>query len=890
MTPQELHRWLFSTSKRNLWLVVFALICLPILPALAADVLPIVRTVRLDTVGQQVDLLQKPTETRPRVGLVLSGGGARGFAHIGVLRALEDAHIPIDFIAGSSMGAVIGALYAVGFGADTLQHLALTTNWWDLFEDDPARQSLFITQKPNQTDHTLQFRLNHFRPVIPGGLSVGQKLQNLYTSLTLSANYRAGGDFSRLKIPFQAVATDLVKGERVVLNHGNLAEVMLASSAVPIVFRPVEYQGRLLADGGIVEPLPVDVARDMGADVVIAVNTQDKLRTRDQLGTPWQIIDQVIFMSMLKAAQAQAVAADVFIAPDIGDHSSTTFSQIDELIQRGYESAATHIAAIRALLLDREPPPSAQGELVAEVRIDGCSTRDRLQLETALKVKRGRVMTNELIRQDLSMLYGQGQYADVQADIGGPEENRQVRYQLTENPRLSHVTLEGMSALNPDVLKAGFITEIGRPIDLRFLREEGERVLNAYHARGFTLAQFDRFTVNRSTGEAHLIVNEGRVSAVRVTGNLQTREWAILREFRLQKGDLFDARFADEGVNRIYSSGLFETVTLKMESEGRNAVVVLNVKERPSVIVKMGVRYDSEHSGEGSLSLTEANLFGTGSSISGRVLYGPRRLWYTLDIGSDRVFKTYLSYRLSGYRRREDRFVYNNQNRIDDLRETRTGFRVTIGQQLARFGAVSLTARVEGITEQTLRGPGLSRRSDIRSLIVRSQVDNLDQYPFPMNGHLSEAWLELAGAVLGGHQGYLRGYSSLEWYRTFARHLTIRPRVIFGLGEGKAPFSEQFSLGGMDSFHGYQIDQFRGTYLLQSSLTVRVRLFPRVFSEARYDYGGVWRRRKEFRWDDMRHGVGGGLGIDTPAGPIQIQYGSASFGAHMWYANLGHRF
>ena len=865
------------------------MICLPILPAFAADQLP-VRTVRLNPAGGEVDLLTSPTETRPRLGLVLSGGGARGFAHIGVLKALEEAQIPIDFIAGSSMGSIVGALYAAGYGADTLQYLALNTNWRDLFQDDPARQSLFITQKPNQTDHTLQFRMNHFRPVIPGGLSVGQKLQNFFTTLTLSANYRSGGDFSQLKIPFLAVATDLVSGERVILNHGNLAEVMQASSAVPIIFRPVEYQGRLLVDGGIVDPLPVDVARGMGADVVIAVNTQDELRNRDQLAAPWEIIDQVISISILKAAKAQSVAADVFIVPDIGDHASTSFSHIDELIQRGYENTTSQIALIRTLLLDREPAPSAQGERVAEVQIEGCSAEDRQRLEPALKVKQGRLMTNELIQQDLSMLYGQGQYADVKADIGGSVQNRQVRYQVTTNRILSKIALEGVSALKTEELKAGFDTAIGRPIDFQYLREQGNRLLNAYYIRGFSLARFDRFTVNLDTGDAHLTVNEGQVSAVRVIGNHQTREWAILREFRLKKGDLFDARLADEGVNRIYSSGLFETVTLKMETEGGNAVVVLSVKERPSVIVQVGVRYDREHGSEGALSLTQANLFGTGSSVSGRVLYGPRRFWTSVDFGADRVFKTYLSYRLTGYRRQDDRFVYNNQNRIDDLRETRTGVRATIGQQLARFGAVSLTARVEGITENSLAASGVTRRSDIRSLILRSQVDNIDRHPFPMNGHLSEAWLELAGAVLGGHQGYLRGYTSLEWFRTFARHLTLRPRFVFGLGEGKAPFSEQFSLGGMDSFYGYQVDQFRGTYLLQSSLTVRVRLFTRLFAETRYDYGGVWRRRKEFRWDDMRHGVGGGLGIDTPAGPIQIHYGSASFGAHAWYAYLGHRF
>jgi outer membrane translocation and assembly module TamA len=150
--------------------------------------------------------------------------------------------------------------------------------------------------------------------------------------------------------------------------------------------------------------------------------------------------------------------------------------------------------------------------------------------------------------------------------------------------------------------------------------------------------------------------------------------------------------------------------------------------------------------------------------------------------------------------------------------------------------------------------------------------------------------MEVAGKVFGGHQDFVRGYSSLEWYKTLYRSVTIRPRFIFGVGEGDTPFTEQFSMGGQDSFYGYRDDQFRGSYLLQGSLLVRLRLMPRVYVDSRYDTGGLWQRRREFRWDDLRHGVGVGLGLDTPVGPFQASYGTASFGARRVYVNLGHRF
>jgi NTE family protein len=261
-----------------------------------------------------------------------------------------------------------------------------------------------------------------------------------------------------------------------------------------------------------------------------------------------------------------------------------------------------------------------------------------------------------------------------------------------------------------------------------------------------------------------------------------------------------------------------------------------------------------------------------------------------LGFRSDRVFKTYMTYRMLGYYHQDDRYVYDGLQQIGDFREKRSGLQFTIGRQLSRLGAVSLTARVEGVEVQTRAGRSPSGRADIRSLTLRSQVDNLDRYPFPSSGHHHDVWLEVAGEALGGHQRFLRGYTSLAWYRTFARYLTIRPKFVFGIGEGEIPFSEQFSLGGIQNFYGYRQDQFRGAYLLQSSLKVRFNVLSGVYASTRYDIGGLWQQRQDFRWDDLRHGVGVGVGLATPVGPFEIHYGSASFGARRVYANLGYRF
>ncbi|MBI4551127.1 MAG: patatin-like phospholipase family protein, partial [Candidatus Latescibacteria bacterium] len=387
--------------------------------------------------GTVVDLLARRPALRPRIGLALSGGGARGLAHIGVLKALVDAGIPIDDIAGSSMGAVIGGLYAAGYTPDDLQHLALTTAWDDLMRDRPSRTSLFVTQKMTQPNHTVQMRFHGLRPYVPGGLSAGQKLRNLFASLTASATYLAGGDFNQLPVPFQAVAMDLTTGDEVVIDHGDLAEALRASIAVPFLLTPIDYQGRLLVDGGVVDPIPVDVVRSMGADLVIAVDIQNSLRTRDRLITPWDVIDQVISVKVVQEARAQKARADVVISPEVGNHASSDFTRIGDLIRAGMEGTMPCVPRIRELLAQQR----AQRPAVA-----------------------------------------------AGADVMEEDSPRHSRSQTAERLVLTEIDLSGLVVANRDTLLARMRSKPGLTIDLRQLDQDGRAILRWYHDQGYTLA------------------------------------------------------------------------------------------------------------------------------------------------------------------------------------------------------------------------------------------------------------------------------------------------------------------------------------------------------------------------------------------------------------------
>ncbi|MBV6422684.1 MAG: hypothetical protein NAOJABEB_00467 [Steroidobacteraceae bacterium] len=289
---------------------------------------------------------------RPRIGLVLSGGGARGAAHIGVLKVLEASHVPIDAIAGTSMGAVVGGLYASGLSADEIDAALRGVNWEDLLGDRPPRADLSFRRKEEDRNFLVRLPLGlhggEFR--LPKGLVQGQRLNDLLRRLTLPV--ATVTDFDALPTRFRAIATDLESGERVVLGAGDLVTAMRASMSVPGVFVPVERDGRLLVDGGLADNLPVDVAREMGVDVLIVVDVGFPLLKRDRLTTVPIISNQMIAILIRRNSEQQRAtvgAGDVLVDPALGTASSFDFRQFAGLIGRG--TAAAQALAPRFALL-----------------------------------------------------------------------------------------------------------------------------------------------------------------------------------------------------------------------------------------------------------------------------------------------------------------------------------------------------------------------------------------------------------------------------------------------------------------------------------------------------------------------------------------------------------
>ena len=274
---------------------------------------------------------------RPKVGLVLSGGGAKGLAHIGVLKVIDSLGIKVDYVAGTSMGAIVGGLYASGYNAEQLDSIFSNVDVDALLQDFTPRGSKSFYEKRNDEIYALTLPFNKFKLGLPSGLSKGLYNFNLLSSLTQHVSHVR--DFKQLPIPFLCIATDAETGEKVVLDSGVLAQNMIASGALPTLYSPVEINGRVLIDGGVVDNYPIEELKSRGIDIVIGVDVQDGLKTRDELKGVTSVLAQINNFSMIEKMEGKQKATDIYIKPDIKGFTVVAFDKGKEIIGKGKEKA-----------------------------------------------------------------------------------------------------------------------------------------------------------------------------------------------------------------------------------------------------------------------------------------------------------------------------------------------------------------------------------------------------------------------------------------------------------------------------------------------------------------------------------------------------------------------
>ena len=363
---------------------------------------------------------------RPKIGLVLSGGGARGIAHIGVIKVLEEMKIPIDCIAGTSMGAIVGGLYAAGASPDDLEHLVMGIPWNEAFKDKPSPDQLSFRRKEESQAYKIDLNLGYGEGKLKTakGFVQGQNLNVLLKKLLLHTSTIK--DFDHLPIPFRAVAADIETGEAVVIGSGDLASALRASLSIPGFFAPAELDGRLLVDGGIANNLPIDVARAMGAEILIVVDIGTHLRTREKLTSMASVTAQVMTIMIQRNVSAQLQTLkkeDILIQPDLGDVGTTNFTQAQKAITIGKDAAEKIKMRFAALALPadhyktylaRQRQQPQEMPIIDYVTVE--AHRSKLAhkvLTSQIQTKTGEQLNLTTLDKDLARLYGMDTFERV---------------------------------------------------------------------------------------------------------------------------------------------------------------------------------------------------------------------------------------------------------------------------------------------------------------------------------------------------------------------------------------------------------------------------------------------------------------------------------------------
>lgn len=367
-------------------------------------------------------LMAAAQSERPRIALVLSGGGAKGSAHIGILKVLEEKRIPVDIIVGTSMGSYVAGMYAMGLSAEEVERTTLAIDWNKGYQDKVGRDELSLRKKQQSEKYQLRtdIGVNGDAVQFPDGFFQGQSMASLLRHAT--SNLPAQKSFDDLPIPYRAVATDMETVTPFVLEGGSLAKAMQASMSIPGALKPVEWEGHILADGGTVNNMPVDVAKGMGADVVIAVDIGARLRTRESLKSGLAMIDQLTtYMTQVGTDKQRALLGpqDILLTPEFGNMGIADFSLMPEGIKQGEavaNRAATQLDALslspreyavyRNQKLSRRAERSGQpAYYIDKVEILNKSRLSDETVRAMLKVKPDKIQTNESLEAGIRRLY-----------------------------------------------------------------------------------------------------------------------------------------------------------------------------------------------------------------------------------------------------------------------------------------------------------------------------------------------------------------------------------------------------------------------------------------------------------------------------------------------------
>lgn len=840
-------------------------------------------------------LVEKIPVALPRVGLALSGGGSRSISQIGTLKAFEEKNIPIECIVGTSMGSIIGGLYSSGYSINELDSLMQKTKWEEFFSSQQSnRNELFIDQKVSEDRALVTLRLDGFKLIIPTSFSSGQRAANFLNLMAINAPLIAEKDYNFLKYKFRAISSDLVSGKEYIIDKGPLGAALRASSSVTLLLPPVRKDSLMLVDGGLVANIPVKETKALGADIVVAINASSPLYGESELNVPWRIADQLVSIPMRILNDQQLAEADFIIEPNLDGRKNSDFENLQDLIQRGYDYSinvsnqlANRIETVFKLNIPGEE------KIFSNLALNENPTL--LERELFSRIKNKKNISGKDLLYGLYQVTKDGYWKDISIELNELENKTTFVVLEKENPIVFKINLASSTIFNQDTIMVSLNPLLNKPFSAPKTFEGLLKVLDLYKQAGYSFANIENVSFDSTSHSLNISIDEGIISKVIVEGNNKTKETIVTREFSIKPGDYFKYGVAEKGLTNLRSTNLFEQIELTVIKNNGVNELKISLHEKESAVIRLGMRIDNEYLTQVSVDAREENLNGTGTEVGAVFSGGVRNQSYSIEQKANRVFDSYLTYKVGGFFETTDIYDYADdpsgdltkfsRSRDGEYRQKMYGGTFGIGAQVERFGNLFVEARyqrdeINGLSNYS----GPSYKTDISSLRFSLLIDSQNMYPYPTKGFLIKSYYETAQTALGGDVGYTKFFFDYKAYFGLRVDHVWCFRTMIGSADKTLPLSQQFSFGGQNTFFGLRENEYRGRQIFLTSLEVRYRLPFKLFFDTyvrlRYDLGSIWTNREEIRLKDLRHGVGFTLSFNTPIGPADFSAGKSFYFAN----------
>lgn len=820
----------------------------------------------------------------PKISIALSGGGSRAISQIGILKALEKNDVQIDNLVGTSMGSVIGGMYASGYCLSEIDSILLSKDWQEFVSiNETNRNDLFVDKKITEDRAIFSIRFDGLNPIIPTSLNTGQKVLNFLNQIFINAPLSSIDNFNELLFPFRAVATDLVSGNTVVLDSGSISRSLRASSSVSFLLPPVKIDSLLLADGGLVANVPVQVARQTNSDIIIALDATSPLHSNDNLNLPWIIADQVISIPITILTKQQLEAADVIIQPYLGKKSNTDFTDLDKIIDLGYKAVLPHLKKIEELRKNNYINKSDSYEFYFH-NISG-APNNPLAAEILSYISEQDSVSDKEIEFYLAAEFQKGIYKDISADVTFNGNEWILNTSTIFNPTISSINLVGDADTGLVSFEKHFRKLIGKPYSGNQVVKTAIEFLREYKKAGYSLTTIDNIYFDEVNGILQVTLWNGNIDEIRLQGNNKTNPTVILRELPFESGDKLMYSKLEEGLENLRITGLFEEVDIYVEKENNRNIIIIKVVEKISEVLRFGLKIDNEYFTQFLFDLREENLFGSGAEVGFSFFSGPRNRDITLEQKSSRIFDTYLTYNLKFFYSSLDISSYTEivspngrrfaREKSGEYKQRIYGSSIALGAQVRKFGNLyGEFAYHRNQIDNMLNQPESEYLINLATLKFGLKIDSQNKYPYPTAGFLVNSYYETAQDIFNADLSFSKIYFDYTHYFTFNSLHTFKVHSLIGVGDETLPLSQQFSFGGQDSFLGYREYGFRGRQIFISSLEYRIKLPFQIFFDtylkARYDLGSIWKNSEKIKFKTFRHGVGATLSFDTPVGPADF--------------------